>query len=127
MVLATGVGAARDVDPQATDGAEPFGVEGVANRLREAAALSDRKVACIGAGAGDDAAARLMDNVKIPIVTVSLGGVETLITRPALSTHQGLSKEHRATLGIKDSLLRFSVGIESMDDIIDDLRAGLDA
>lgn len=76
---------------------------------------------------GGDAAGNLMNRVTIPIVTVSLGGVETLITRPALSTHQGLSEEHRAALGIKDSLLRFSVGIESMDDLIDDLRVGLES
>jgi len=76
---------------------------------------------------GGDAAARLMDRLTVATVTVSLGGVETLITRPALSTHQGLSAEHRKNLGISDGLIRLSVGIESIDDLIDDFRNALNS
>jgi len=56
----------------------------------------------------------------------SLGGVESLVAHPATMTHAGMAAEARHRAGICDSLLRLSVGIEGGDDLLDDLRAGLD-
>lgn len=66
-------------------------------------------------------------NVTLPIVAPSLGGVETLITRPAITSHAGMSPEDRERLGISDKLIRFSVGIEATEDLIADLEQALDA
>jgi cystathionine gamma-synthase len=56
----------------------------------------------------------------------SLGGVESLVAHPASMTHAAMDAESRARAGIDDSLLRLSVGIESAEDLVDDLREGLD-
>jgi cystathionine beta-lyase/cystathionine gamma-synthase len=74
------------------------------------------------AGGGADAFAR---RVRIPTVAPSLGGVHTLLTRPATTSHAGLSPQERATLGISDELLRLSVGIEATEDLIEDLDQAL--
>ncbi len=63
----------------------------------------------------------LMDHVKLCILAVSLGGVETLIQHPASMTHSKMDKESRERSGITDGLVRFSVGIENVEDIISDL------
>jgi len=63
--------------------------------------------------------------VRIPIVAPSLGGVHTLLTRPATTSHAGLTRTQRERLGISDSLLRLSVGIESPLDLIADLEQAL--
>ena len=55
----------------------------------------------------------------------SLGGVESLIEHPAIMTHSSLPKEVREKLGISDELIRISVGIENVDDLIDDLDKAL--
>ncbi len=68
----------------------------------------------------------LMDNVKLALLAVSLGGVETLIQHPASMTHAALSKEERLQADITDELVRFSVGIENVDDIIADLDQALE-
>ena len=67
----------------------------------------------------------LMNNVKLSMLAVSLGGVETLIQHPASMTHAGLSKSAREEAGITDGLVRFSVGIEDCEDIIADLENAL--
>jgi len=74
-----------------------------------------------------DAAARFIQNTTLPIEAPSLGGVETLITRPATTSHAGMSPEDRQTLGISDSLIRVSVGIEATEDIINDFEQALKA
>ena len=76
---------------------------------------------------GADAARRLLDGVRIPLVAPSLGGAESLLTLPAATSHQSVSPEDRAALGIGDGLVRMSVGIESADDLIEDLTSTLDA
>jgi len=68
----------------------------------------------------------LMNNVKLALLAVSLGGVETLIQHPASMTHSKLSKEAKEKAGISDGLVRLSVGIEDVDDIIKDLDQALD-
>lgn len=64
---------------------------------------------------------------KLNIITpaMSLGGVESTITSPARSSHGRMSKEERAKSGISDSLLRLSVGIEDIDDLINDIKQAL--
>lgn len=74
---------------------------------------------------GADAAEKLLHQVKLPIVAPSLGGVETLITRPVTTSHSGMSAEERQRLGITDGLIRLSVGIESTEDLIEDFRRAL--
>jgi cystathionine beta-lyase/cystathionine gamma-synthase len=75
---------------------------------------------------GDAAAAqRLLDRLTLPIVAPSLGGVETLITRPATTSHAGLSPQERRALGISDGLIRVSVGLENTDDLIGDFEHAL--
>ena len=66
-----------------------------------------------------------MKGVSIPIVSVSLGGVETLITTPATTSHSGMSPEDRQKLGITDGLIRLSVGIEATEDMIEDFESAL--
>lgn len=74
---------------------------------------------------GIKAAERFFDQVKLAIVAPSLGGIETLVTRPAKTSHAGMSEEERQQAGISDSLIRVSVGIESTEDILDDFNQAL--
>ncbi|MGH9769005.1 MAG: trans-sulfuration enzyme family protein [Blastocatellia bacterium] len=75
---------------------------------------------------GSLAAARsVLDNVRLCALAESLGGVETLISHPATMTHASVPAEHRARLGITDGLVRISVGIEDVEDIIADLDEAL--
>ncbi len=75
---------------------------------------------------GLEAGKILMNNVKIAILAVSLGGVETLIQHPASMTHSKMLKESRIKAGITDGLVRYSVGIENIEDIIFDLDQALE-
>ena len=67
-----------------------------------------------------------LSHLKIFTLAESLGGVESLIEHPAIMTHASIDKKIRDSLGISDSLLRLSVGIEDIEDIIDDLNQALD-
>jgi methionine-gamma-lyase len=78
-----------------------------------------------GLDGGYEAGRKLMDNVHLAILAVSLGGVETLIQHPASMTHAGISQENKMAAGISDDLVRLSVGIEDAQDIIDDLEQAL--
>jgi cystathionine beta-lyase/cystathionine gamma-synthase len=75
---------------------------------------------------GLDQADRLIRNVILPVSAPSLGGVETLITRPATTSHSGMSPDDRQALGISDGLIRLSVGLEATEDLIEDLRHALE-
>jgi cystathionine gamma-lyase len=70
-------------------------------------------------------AKRFLERCRLFALAESLGGVESLIEHPALMTHGSVPPEVRATLGIGDSLVRLSVGIEEADDLIADLAAAL--
>ena len=76
---------------------------------------------------GMEAGRRLMNAVKVATLAVSLGGVETLIEHPASMTHAGISPQDRRAAGFSDGLVRYSVGIEDVEDLIADLRQALDA
>ncbi len=68
---------------------------------------------------------QFLDRLTLPARAPSLGGVESLVTRPASSSHLGLSPQERAQSGISDSLIRLSVGIEDAEDLIGDLDQAL--
>ncbi|MFT8316283.1 MAG: aminotransferase class I/II-fold pyridoxal phosphate-dependent enzyme [Clostridium sp.] len=73
----------------------------------------------------DDIARNFMRKVKLAAVAVSLGGVETIVSYPAKMSHAAIPKEEREALGIKDSLIRVSLGLEDTDDLIDDFKRAL--
>ena len=79
-----------------------------------------------GLKGGYEAGQTLMDNVHLATLAVSLGGVETLIQHPASMTHAAVSKENKLAANITDGLVRYSVGIENVEDLIDDLKQALD-
>jgi len=72
------------------------------------------------------AADAFIGRLEYPICTASLGGVESLVTRPVQTSHSLLSAEELLEAGISDTLIRYSVGIESADDLIADLKQALD-
>jgi cystathionine beta-lyase/cystathionine gamma-synthase len=74
---------------------------------------------------GVEGAQRFMRNVRLPVVAPSLGGVETLVTLPATTSHSGMSPEDRRRLGISDGLIRVSIGIESTNDLLEDFSRAL--
>jgi cystathionine beta-lyase/cystathionine gamma-synthase len=76
---------------------------------------------------GVRSAESFMKNVSLPVIAPSLGGVETLLTRPSATSHSGMSAKDRERLGITDGLIRLSVGIEAAEDIIEDFQQALDA
>lgn len=78
-----------------------------------------------GLKGGLEAGKNVMNNVKLALLAVSLGGIETLIQHPASMTHSVLSKEEKLDAGITEGLVRLSVGIEDVDDIIADLDQAL--
>ncbi|HEX9140039.1 MAG TPA: cystathionine gamma-synthase family protein [Steroidobacteraceae bacterium] len=74
---------------------------------------------------GEADAFRVLDGLQIIKLAVSLGGTETLVSHPASTTHSGIPKATRDRIGITDSLIRLSVGVENADDLIADLRQAL--
>lgn len=75
---------------------------------------------------GYDAGVKLMNGVNLILLAVSLGGVESLIQHPASMTHSAVSTESKKAAFITDGLVRISVGIENVEDIIQDLKEALD-
>ncbi len=76
---------------------------------------------------GFEAARRLLDATRLFVRAVSLGGVESLIQHPASMTHASMPSELRQSAGITDGLIRISVGIEEVNDLIADLKQALEA
>ena len=74
-----------------------------------------------------EAAFRFMDNLKLCVRLTSLGDVLTSVSHPATSSHRSLTPEHRREMGITESLVRISVGIEEAEDIIRDVEQALEA
>jgi cystathionine gamma-lyase/cystathionine beta-lyase/cystathionine gamma-lyase/homocysteine desulfhydrase len=73
-----------------------------------------------------EAARRVCNRVRLMALAESLGGVETLLCHPASMTHASVPPDRRASIGLTDSLVRISAGIEDPADLIDDLRQALD-
>ena len=74
---------------------------------------------------GLEDARRFLERLRVFSIAESLGGVESLIESPAIMTHASVPPEQRARLGITDGLVRFSVGIEDVDDLIADIEQAL--
>ncbi len=84
-------------------------------------------ILCFGLHGGLERSRQLLEQLTIPTLAVSLGGVETLIEHPASMTHAGLSRAAREKAGITDDLIRLAVGCEDAQDLVADLRAALDS
>jgi cystathionine gamma-synthase len=82
-------------------------------------------VSCELANAGRDETMRFVDSLDLILPATSLGDIYTLVTAPFVSSHRDLTPDERVARNIPDSLLRFSIGIESTDDIIGDLEQAL--
>lgn len=76
-------------------------------------------------GGGEAQVRAFLDGLRCFTLAESLGGVESLVAHPATMTHAAMSAEARQTAGISDGLLRLSVGIEAIEDLLEDLEAGL--
>ena len=74
---------------------------------------------------GLDKSKSFLERTKIFALAESLGGVESLIEHPALMTHASLPKDRREMIGISDGLVRLSVGLESLDDLVEDIEQAL--
>ena len=72
-----------------------------------------------------ESALKVLSNTHLFALAESLGGVESLIGHPASMTHASIPKEEREKSGVTDSLIRLSVGVEDVDDLIDDLKVAL--
>jgi cystathionine beta-lyase/cystathionine gamma-synthase len=72
-----------------------------------------------------DAALKILTSTKLFALAESLGGVESLINQPATMTHASIPREERIKNGLSDSLIRLSVGIEDIDDLIEDLKQAI--
>jgi len=75
---------------------------------------------------GKPAAFRFLNGLKLARISNNLGDAKSLVTHPATTTHQRLTPEARAELGISEGFIRFSVGLEHADDLIEDIQAALD-
>ena len=76
---------------------------------------------------GTEIADQFLEALTLPAVAVSLGGCTSLIVRPAAAVHAGLSPQERIETGITDGLIRFSVGLEETNDLLEDLETALQA
>jgi cystathionine beta-lyase/cystathionine gamma-synthase len=74
---------------------------------------------------GDDRALEVMRNLRIPYIATSLGGVESLVSMPGNTSHSSLTSRQKALIGINPGLIRMSVGIEAVDELIEDLDQAL--
>ncbi len=104
-------------------------------RPPESVAASVFRRQCRGAGStftfricgGEASAFAMLDRLRVVRMAVSLGGTETLICHPASTTHFNVPEARRLAVGIDENVLRVSVGVEHIDDLIDDLRQALEA
>ena len=79
-----------------------------------------------GPEAGRDEVFRFMDALKLVVRATSLGDVHSMMLYPVMSSHREISPKHRLRMGIRDSLVRLSVGIEAPEDIVEDLEQALE-
>jgi cystathionine gamma-lyase len=104
---------------------------GVASAARDRGASAARlwRHACVlVARRSGEALGEFLNALRGPCTMAeSMGGLETLVKHPAIMTHAHLSREERAKLELADTLVRVSVGLEDVDDIIEDISRGLDA
>ncbi|WP_040950349.1 trans-sulfuration enzyme family protein [Gorillibacterium massiliense] len=92
--------------------------------IHEKQSLGYGAVVSFDTGSGERAK-KVLSQVKIPLVAVSLGAVESILSYPAMMSHASMPREVRHQRGIGDGLLRFSVGLEDIEDLIEDLEQAL--
>lgn len=92
--------------------------------IHEKQSLGYGAVVSFDVGSGEKAK-KLLESVNIPLVAVSLGAVESILSYPAMMSHAAMPPEVRAERGITDGLVRYSVGLEHLEDIIHDLDQAL--
>ncbi|KRF21490.1 trans-sulfuration enzyme family protein [Paenibacillus sp. Soil787] len=92
--------------------------------VHEKQSLGYGAVVSFDVGSGEKAK-KLLSKVRIPLVAVSLGAVESILSYPAMMSHASMPKEVRLQRGITDGLVRYSVGLEDIEDIIEDLEQAL--
>ena len=73
-----------------------------------------------------ETARKVLSSTKLFSLAESLGGVESLINHPATMTHASIPREERIKNGLSDSLIRLSIGLEDIDDLIEDLKQALE-
>jgi cystathionine gamma-synthase/methionine-gamma-lyase len=76
-------------------------------------------------GAGREEVFRFMDRLRLIVRATSLGDVHSMMLYPVMSSHRDISPKHRQRMGIRDNLVRLSVGIEAVEDILADLEQAL--
>ena len=82
-------------------------------------------IVCFELIGGLESSFKFLNELKLISLTANLGDSRTIATHPASTTHSKLSENERISLGITDSLIRISVGLENADDILNDLRNSL--
>lgn len=92
--------------------------------IHEKQSLGYGAVVSFDVGSGEKAK-KMLSKVRIPLVAVSLGAVESILSYPAMMSHAAMPKEVRLQRGITDGLVRYSVGLEDIEDIIEDLEQAL--
>ena len=85
------------------------------------------EVKAVGNHTPQSAAWHVIDSTKMVSITNNLGDAKTTVTHPATTTHFRVSEQARAEAGVTEALIRLSVGLEEVDDIIKDLARGLDS
>jgi methionine-gamma-lyase len=75
---------------------------------------------------GLQAGIALMEHLRVSTLAVSLGNIDSLISHPASMTHSTVSRKERLKMGISDGLVRYSIGIENVEDLIGDLQQALE-
>ncbi|WP_306005364.1 O-succinylhomoserine sulfhydrylase [Aquicoccus porphyridii] len=96
------------------------------NALVKAQTGSGGTVVSLDLAGGQGAAFRFLNALEIAVISNNLGDAKSIATHPATTTHQRLTEDQRAALGITPGLIRFSVGLEDPDDLIADVMAALD-
>jgi len=97
------------------------------NALAEVQMQKGGTVLSLDIKGGQTAAFRFLNALEIIIISNNLGDAKSIVTHPSTTTHQRLTAEQRAQLGISDGLVRISVGIEDTDDLISDIMSALEA
>jgi O-acetylhomoserine (thiol)-lyase len=96
-------------------------------RVKELMPKGSGAMMSFGLKGGYEASVKFIENVKLAIHATNLGDVRTIVTHPASTTHRQLSDEQLETAGIPKSLVRVAVGIEHIDDIIEDFQQAMKA
>jgi O-succinylhomoserine sulfhydrylase len=105
----------------------PFRADHPAQKLAMAQMSAGGTIVAFEVKGGKEAAFRMMNKFQLISISNNLGDTKSLATHPATTTHMRIGPEERAKLGISDGIVRLSVGLEDVEDLVDDLSAALAA